>query len=138
MSVSPNRIVLPAFAVLLLATGCPSEEKKAAPTDAATTATSTSAAMAPVELPPGTGPVASVNGVEIPREPFNKEYKVTIERYQRARHEVQPALRERLKDNIVRRLVDAELIKQQAEKLQVVVADQEREEQWTAHKKRYG
>lgn len=133
-----RRIVLPALALALVATGCPSEKKTETAADAGGTATSTSAASAAVELPPGTGPVAKVNGVEIPREPFNKEYKVTIERYQRARHDVQPALRERLKDNIVRRLVDAELIRQQAEKLQVVITQAEKDEQWEAHKKRYG
>src|SRR5262245_54821599 len=126
MFLASRRIVLPAFAIALFAAGCPSENKGGAADAGAAGATSTStSAMAPIELPPGTGPVASVNGVEIPREPFNKEYKVTIERYQRARHEVQPALRERLKDNIVRRLVDAELIRQQAEKLGVVISQQE-------------
>src|SRR5687767_12316774 len=107
-----RRIVLPALALAFVAAGCPAEKKTETAIDASMTGTGTKTstnAMAPIELPPGTGPVASVNGVEIPREPFNKEYKVTIERYQRARHDVQPALKERLKDNIVRRLVDAEL-----------------------------
>src|SRR5262245_26647604 len=125
MFFASRRIVLPAFAIALFAAGCPSENKGGA-TDAAAGGTSTSSSAMAIELPPGTGPVANVNGVEIPREPFNKEYKVTIERYQRARHEVQPALRERLKDNIVRRLVDAELIRQQAEKLGVVISQQEK------------
>lgn len=93
---------------------------------------------APIELPPGDGPVAKVNGVDVPRDVFNREYTQTIERYQRAKHEVKPALRERLKDNIVRRLVDAEIIKQQAEKLGIAVADDEMAEKWDAHKKRYG
>lgn len=140
MFLASNRLILSSLAVAALATACPSSEKKDPATAAdagAATATSTSA-NAPIELPPGTGPVASVNGVEIPRDPFNKEYKVTLERYQKARHEVQPALRERLKDNIVRRLVDAELIRQQSEKLAVVVAPEEKEKQWDEHKKRYG
>lgn len=135
-------VALASSSVLLLA--CPTKDgeknndTKATDSKAMKAATSTSSANAPIELPPGDGPVATVNGVAVPREPFNKEYKMTIERYQKARHEVQPALRERLKDNIVRRLVDAELIRQQAEKLGVAVPDKEREEQWAAHKKRYG
>lgn len=92
----------------------------------------------PVEVPPGDGPVAKVNDVEVPRDVFNREFIQTIERYQRARHEVKPALRERLKDNIVRRLVDAEIIRQQAKKMSVQVTDEERESKWAEHKKRYG
>ena len=37
----------------------------------------------PIELPPGDGPVAKVNDVEIPREMFNREFTQTIERYRR-------------------------------------------------------
>jgi peptidyl-prolyl cis-trans isomerase C len=101
-------------------------------------ASTATGAAAAIELPPGDGPVATVNGVGVAREAFNKEYKTTMERYQKARHEVQPALRERLKDNIVRRLVDAELIRQQAEKLGVTVNQAEKDEQWGKQKQRYG
>lgn len=126
----------------LVVAGCPSSDQKGAP--ATGTALSGSAAqdgggaLPEIELPPGTGPVASVNGVEVLRGPFNKEYRQTMERYRKARHEVQPALRERLKDNIVRRLVDAEIIKQQTQKLAVEITAQEKEEKWAEHKKRYG
>jgi peptidyl-prolyl cis-trans isomerase C len=133
----PSRLFVTSILVLALAlAGCP-PKKDAPKTDktAEPVATSTQAAL---ELPPGDGPVATVNGVPIPRLPFNKEYKLTIERYQKAKHDVQPALRERLKDNIVRRLVDAELIRQQAEKLGVTITPEERASQWEEHKKRYG
>lgn len=92
----------------------------------------------PIELPKIDGPVARVNGVEIPPEAFLKEFKSTLERYQRARHQVAPALRERLKDNIVRRLVDAELIAQEAKKLGVTVVEEEFQKEWEEHRKRYG
>lgn len=85
-----------------------------------------------------TGPIAKVNDVELPREPFEQEYKATLERYERARHEVRPALKERLKDNIVRRLVDAEIIRQQAQKMNVTVSDEEFEKRWQEHRARYG
>lgn len=94
--------------------------------------------LKPIELPPGDGPVAKVNGAEVKRELFNREYRQTVERYQRARHEVKPALRERLKDNIVRRLVDAEIIRQQAKKMGIEITEKERAEKWATHKKRYG
>ncbi len=97
-----------------------------------------SPADAPIELPKLDGPVAKVNGVEIAPEAFLKELKATLERYQRASHQVAPALRERLKDNIVRRLVDAELVAQEAKKAGVSVAEDEFQKEWTEHKKRYG
>lgn len=93
---------------------------------------------APIELPKIEGPVAKVNGVEIRPEAFLKELKSTLERYQRARHQVAPALRERLKDNIVRRLVDAELIAQEAKKRGVEVTEEEFQKEWEEHRKRYG
>lgn len=114
---------------------CPSEQKTTPSTpDAAPTAE----APKPIEVPPGTGPVAKVGGVDIPRDQFNREFVQTIERYQKARHDVKPALRERLKDNIVRRLVDAEVIAQQAKKMGVELAPAELAEKWEQHKKRYG
>lgn len=135
-----------ALALIVLSVGCkqdaakkdqPKGETKAQAATAETKAAAEPAAPA-IELPEGTGPVAKVDGQDIARELFNREYTQTLERYQKARHEVKPALRERLKDNIVRRLVDAELIRQQAEKMQVTIADDELAEKWEAHKKRYG
>ncbi|MBK8013987.1 MAG: peptidylprolyl isomerase [Deltaproteobacteria bacterium] len=91
-----------------------------------------------VELPEGNGPVATVNGVAIPRDLFNREYTQTIERYERARHEVKPALRERLKDNIVRRLVDTAIIEQRAATMGITIDPAEQAAKWLEHKKRYG
>ncbi len=135
--------------VVLAATlaACPSteEEKKEDPSSAAAAlkqkvepANPAPPATEKVELPPGDGPVAKVNGVDVPRDVFNREFTQTIERYQKARHDVKPALYERLKDNIVRRLVDAEIIEQQAKKFAIEVTNEERESKWAEHKKRYG
>jgi peptidyl-prolyl cis-trans isomerase C len=125
--------------------GCPADEQKKTDETAATGETKEAVTPAdpkpgnaPIELPPGDGPVAKVNDAEIPRDVFNREFTQTIERYQRARHEVKPALYERLKDNIVRRLVDAEIISQQAKKMGVQISNEERESKWAEHKKRYG
>lgn len=85
-----------------------------------------------------TGAIAKVNGVEIPRAPYERELASTLERYQRARHDVRPGLKERLKDNIVRRMVDAEIIRQQAEKLNIKITDEELQQRWTEHRARYG
>lgn len=107
-----------------------------APAD--TTAAGAKPKPAAIVLPEGTGPVATINGDTIAREVFNREYTQTLQRYQKARHEVKPALQERLKDNIMRRLVDAELIRQQAVVMKVEVEGPDTAEKWTAHKKRYG
>ncbi len=98
----------------------------------------TPGAGAAAMLPPGNGPVATVNGTEIPRERFNRQFLQTIERYKHSRQVVRPALRERLKDNIVRRLIEAELIRQQAQKLKIEVPEAEKTERWKKQKERYG
>ena len=134
----------PSFILALAAgiAGCPAEEKKTDTTETPVKADVKPAdqtpADQPIELPPGDGPVAKVNEVEVPRAVFNREFTQTIERYKRARHDVKPALYERLKDNIVRRLVDAEIIAQQAKKMGVEISNEERESKWAEHKKRYG
>ncbi len=135
-----------ALPLTLVWVGCAQDKPKtdeatAAKTEAAAPADKAQAeapAKAVIKLPEGTGPVAKVNGQEIAREVFNREYTQTLERYQKARHEVKPALRERLKDNIMRRLVDAELIRQQSSKMQVSIEGADTAEKWQAHKKRYG
>lgn len=90
------------------------------------------------DLPEGTGPVATVNGVDIPREALNSQLVQNLERYRRAKHDIKPALRERLVDNIVQRLVDQELIRQNAEKLGVKLDPEVLKAKWEEHKKRYG
>ncbi len=112
------------------------ETPASAPAGAATA--NAKPAPAPIKLPEGTGPVATVNGEKIARDVFNREYTQTLQRYQKARHDVKPALQERFKDNIVRRLVDAELIRQQAVIMKVQVEGPDTAEKWEAHKKRYG
>lgn len=87
---------------------------------------------------PKTGPVAKVNGEDIPRAAFNKAYEQTIARYMRSGHQLPDSLKERLKDNIVRRLVDAAIIEQQAKKMGVKVDPAELKKRWGEHKARYG
>lgn len=135
-------------AIALFCFACPAEKKepKKTPEAAASENVTKSVTKAPpkpptipeIVLPPGDGPAAKVGDVEIPRTTFNKEYKQTLERYYRARHDVKPALMERLKDNIVRRLVDAELIRQHAKKMGVALDEKEFGEKWGQHKERYG
>lgn len=132
-------LLLPLTATLALsAAACSKKTDTPSPEPTTEKAAPAEPEAAPIDVPPGDGPVAKVGGVEISREAFNREYRQTLERYRRARHEVKPALRERLKDNIVRRLVDQEIIAQQAEALGVTVAPETLETRWQEHKKRYG
>ena len=108
------------------------EAKKEATTNEATPE------QAPINLPKIEGPVAVVNGTEIPADKFLVEFEGTLRRYQRARHPVKPQLRERLKDNLVRRLVDAEIIQQKAKEMKVEIEEKDFNAKWEAHKKRYG
>ena len=136
-----------AVSLALALQGCPGEvhdasndpePKPAEATPASNTGAPTPAADAPIELPKITGPVAKVNGVDIPSEQFLSEYKSTLERYRRARHPVRAELKERLKDNLVRRLVDAEIITQRAKALDISLDDKQFAAKWEQHKGRYG
>lgn len=81
--------------------------------------------------------VAKVNGKIVPKGPFDREYAQTIERYKKANNEVPPALAERLKDNLVGRMVDAELIRQEAARRKIQLTDAEFQAAWADYKKRY-
>jgi len=135
----------------LIVSGCPADEgKDAKPEEAAAEKKPLSTVdlskatrlpgseKKPLAMPKIEGPVAKVNGVDVPPEKFLTEFKTTLERYARARHDVKPELRERLKDNIVRRLVDAEIIYQQATKMKISMDGPELEAKWMEHKERYG
>lgn len=91
-----------------------------------------SAAAAP------TGPVARVNGVEIPRADFTRQMDRTRARFERAGRQIAPALETRLKENLIRKLVDDELIRQKAKAEGVTVAAEELGAKYEEHKKRFG
>ena len=119
--------------------GCQSaSQEKTGATAASQPTSSTQSTEDTIELPPGDGPVAKVNGVGIPREAFNREYIQTIDRYKRARQDVKPPLRERIKDNIVRKLVDQAIIAQKSEELGVTVDKETLDSRWAEQRKRYG
>ncbi len=81
--------------------------------------------------------VAKVNGKIIPRAPFDREYAQTIERYKKANNEVPPPLAERLKDNLVGRMIEAELVRQEAARRSIKLTDEEFATAWADYKKRY-
>ena len=134
-----RRFLVVISTALVATTGCKQDAEGPATTQTASVQTPTNAsASAKIAPPEGTGPAAKVNGTPIPRALYNRAYTQTLERYQKARHTVRPSLKERLKDNIVRRLVDMELINQQAKAMGIEVTGKEAEDRWAKHRTRYG
>jgi peptidyl-prolyl cis-trans isomerase C len=88
--------------------------------------------------PKATGPVAKVNGTEIGRAEFEKQMERTRSRFQRAGRQIAPALDTRLRENLVRKLVEEELIGQKAKSEKVVVETAELDAKLAEHKGRFG
>ncbi|MBN2357897.1 MAG: peptidylprolyl isomerase [Deltaproteobacteria bacterium] len=83
-------------------------------------------------------PIAEVNGVAIARTDFERQLDRTRDRFRQANRDIPPALETRLKENILRRLVEDELIVQKAKAEQVTLADEEFEARFADHRKRFG
>lgn len=107
-------------------------DKSSTPKDAPATGT------APAAAGNGTGPVAKVNGVDIGRDAFGRQMERTRQRFTQAKREIPPALEVRLKENIVRKLVDDELIAQRAKAEGVSLTDAEVDARLQEHKTRFG
>jgi peptidyl-prolyl cis-trans isomerase C len=86
----------------------------------------------------GTGPVAKVNGQDIPRADFDKQMERTRARFQRAGRQIAPALETRLKENLIRKMVEEELITQAAKKEGVTLDNAEIDAKLAEHKQRFG
>lgn len=86
----------------------------------------------------GTGPVARINGDEIERGDFDKQMERTRARFQRAGRQIAPALETRLKENLIRKLVEEQLIAQKAKAEGVSVTSEELGAKVTEHKTRFG
>jgi len=121
-----KRILLVAVAALALGVaGCP--KKGEAGKDTASSSSSG-----------GTGPVAKVNGQELGRAEFEKQMERTRARFQRAGRQIAPALESRLKENLIRKLVEEELIAQKAKAEGVNLEKAEIDAKLTEHKARFG
>ena len=119
------------LAIVGLPTGCkppaktekPAEQKDAPKADAPKSST---------------GPVARVNGVDIPRDSFKVQLERTQARFKRAGREVSPQLETRLKENLIRKMIDDELISQKAKSEKITVSAEELGNKLTEHKNRFG
>lgn len=88
--------------------------------------------------PAAGSPIADVNGVAIPRADFERQLDRTRDRFKQANRDIPPALETRLKENILRRLIEDELIVQKAKAEQVALPDEEFEARFADHRKRFG
>lgn len=113
-------------ALLALAAGCPKKD------DATQAADTAAAASSP------NGPVAKVNGDVIDRATFEKQMERTRARFQRAGRQVAPALETRLKENLIRKLVEESLIAQKAKAEGVQLDAAELQDKIAEHKGRFG
>lgn len=84
------------------------------------------------------GAVATVNGAAIERADFDKEMNRTRARFEQSGREIAPKLETRLKENLLRTLIDAELIKQEAKSEGVQVTEEEINKKFEEHRKRFG
>ncbi|MCD1146817.1 peptidylprolyl isomerase [Peptoniphilus sp. KCTC 25270] len=94
------------------------------------------------------GVAATVNGVDIPMEEYVEEYKITAQQAMAQYGEdylTQPAMGEenktvavQLRENILKNLIQMEILRQDAEKSDVVVTDEEVEDYINQNKELYG
>jgi peptidyl-prolyl cis-trans isomerase C len=87
---------------------------------------------------PATGPVARVNGVDLSRAEFDRQMERTRARFQRAGRPVAASLETRLKENLIRKMVEETLIGQRAMSEGVTVAPEELAAKLAEHKNRFG
>jgi peptidyl-prolyl cis-trans isomerase C len=86
----------------------------------------------------GTGPVATVNGKDVSRSDFDKQMERTRDRFKRAGRDVAAPLEARLKENLVRKMVEEELIAQKAKSEGVALSADELDAKVNEHKGRFG
>jgi peptidyl-prolyl cis-trans isomerase C len=110
-------------AILFALTGCPKKE---------------GGDGSVVSTPAAGGAVAKVNGQDIGRAEFDRQMERTRSRFQRAGRQIAPALETRLKENLIRKMVEEELIAQKAKAEGVSVTAEELAAKVTEHKSRFG
>jgi peptidyl-prolyl cis-trans isomerase C len=132
---NPRAAALSFALAALVASGCKPPPAPEA-TDDKSAEPAKDEAQAPA--PEATGPVARVNGVELPRESFQRQMDRTRARFERAGRQIAPALESRLKENLIRKMVDDELIRQKAKAESVTVEGGELDAKFGEHRQRFG
>ncbi len=120
-------------AALLATLGCPA--KKDQKDDGKEPGTPT---VADKPVTEETKAIAEVNGATLSTADFERQFERTRARFKQGNREIPPALEVRLKENILRRLVEDELIAQKAKSEGVALSDEEFEARFAEHRKRFG
>lgn len=80
---------------------------------------------------------AKVNGKPIAKKNFKAALERNMARYQGKGHELPPGIEARIKQSVLRKLVNDEIVRQKAEALGVTIADEEVASRFGQHKKRF-
>src|SRR5688572_16155216 len=86
---------------------------------------------------PGEEPVAKVNGQEITKKEFDAEVERNLSRYRGQARELPPGIEDRIRESVLRRLIDDVMISQKAKELGVTVGNEELTAKLDEHKQRF-
>ncbi len=81
--------------------------------------------------------VAKVNDEGISKAEFDAEVERNMARYRGQGHTLPPGIEQRIKESVLRRMIDDVVIAQKAKGLSALVTDQEMAEKFEEHKKRF-
>jgi peptidyl-prolyl cis-trans isomerase C len=80
---------------------------------------------------------AKVNGEGITKKDFEAEVERNLARYRGQAHELPPGIEDRIKESVLRRMIDDKVIEQKAKSLNIQVAPDELNAKMDEHKKRF-
>ncbi len=81
--------------------------------------------------------VAKVNGEGITKQEFDQEVERNLARYRGQARELPPGIEDRIKESVLRRLIDDKMIAQKAKSIGVQVSEEELNAKMDEHKKRF-
>lgn len=84
-----------------------------------------------------TGPIAKVNGVDIPRDEFDKKYDKMTRAFTKRNKEIPPGLAARYRESILKQLVDKELLNQKIASEKISVDEPTLEAEFVDYKKMF-
>jgi peptidyl-prolyl cis-trans isomerase C len=82
-------------------------------------------------------PVAKVNGHTIGKKAFEEAVQRTLVRYQSQGQPLPPGIEQRIRQSVLRRMIDDEIVAQKAKELGVKITDQELNQKFDEHKKKF-
>jgi len=86
---------------------------------------------------PGGAPVAKVNGHSIGKKVFEEAVQRTLVRYQSQGQPLPPGIEQRIRQSVLRRMIDDEIVNQKAKEIGIKISDQELNAKFDEHKKKF-